>query len=170
MAYASHVRSRGLTAASTTARVSVRCIHCSLPQFANALQICRRCHQPYVELPPLLPSPDPELEPPLTTLSIYSRTHGERDLSQLTASGYARTVPLVIRMLRLRLNASQVETCRRLPCLRNLWNKWERGNSLPSVRSLCGIAQTLKVTPQVFLELCELVEKYAPRDGGSPNV
>jgi len=134
----------------STNRATLRCGHCHLNQFVPSDRKCRRCRcplDPPVDIVPVTvtataPAPDPE---PLIPVAVCPMFH---TLEQ--------SLPVVLLWLRLRAGMSQREFASALGRgSRTYASKIENGRTLPTVRSLIGIAGALGVPVQKIVMMCE---------------
>jgi transcriptional regulator with XRE-family HTH domain len=110
-------------------REVLRCDYCQLVQFATANGICRRCRRKSVQ---------PDLERRAAPGSTHKLPNAGEEPPRLVAILGAR-----IRSFRTRAHLSQRQLAMRLQCPRTYISKTARGRSLPRLKSLERIAESI---------------------------
>ena len=116
-----------------TAREVLRCVHCKLVQYRNALPSCRRCKK---SLEPEKAAPAP------TPIAVFpAPAPAEKGLQVATA----------VRDLRHVRNLSQRQLAARMNVPRTYISKIENGKAMPTLSSLDRLARALEVDISALL-------------------
>lgn len=137
----------------TSARPTLRCVHCKLVQYPTVKGDCRKCHKnPYELVTKVVLPADGVNAGDAGSTMVSSVSHWARTIS---SQAFSENIGNSLKLLRLAADLSQRDLATIMACPRTYISKIENAQACPTVKSFRRFATAFGVSPWFLAEAVE---------------